>query len=79
MCSLKPRSIFTEWFIKLLKYITPPANVNAHSLNMTMDMYIPRRVKEGTCRQRSTNRGPNAPVLGLHQKVPQVYMAGNVF
>ena len=35
-------------------------------LNMIMDMYIPRRVKEGIRRQRSTNPGPNAPVLGLH-------------
>ena len=48
-----------EWFIDLLKYITPPVNVNAHSLDTTIDMYIPRNVKQETHRQRSTNPGPN--------------------
>ena len=33
-CSmLKPRSTYLEWFIDILKYIMPPANVNAHSLD----------------------------------------------
>ena len=32
-------------------------------------MYIPRSVKEGTRRQRSTNPGPNVHVLGLYQKM----------
>ena len=71
MSSLKLRSTHIEWFIDLLKYITPPTNVNAHSLDIIMDMYIPRIVKEGTRRQRSTNPGSYLHVLGLHQKMSQ--------
>ena len=59
MHSLKPRSTYMECFIDLLKYLTLPANVNAHSLDIIMDMNIPRSVKEGTRKQRSTNPGPN--------------------
>ena len=32
-------------------------------------MYIPRSVKEGTRRQRSTSPGPNVHAIGLHQKM----------
>ena len=59
MRSLKPRLTYMECFIDLLKYLTLPPNVNAHSLDITMDMNIPRSVKEGTCWQRRTNPGPN--------------------
>ena len=38
---------------------------------MKMDKNIPRSVKEGTRTQSCTNPGPNVPVLGLHQKMPQ--------
>ena len=48
-----------ECFIDLLKYLTLPANVNAHSLDIIMDMNIPRSVKDGTQRQRSTDPGTN--------------------
>lgn len=34
-----------------------------------MNMYIPRSVKEGTRRQRSTSPGPNVHAIGLHQKM----------
>ena len=34
-----------------------------------MDIYIPRYVKAGTSRQRSTNPRPNVNVLGLYQKL----------
>ena len=61
-----------EWLIDLLKYITQPANVNARSLDIIIDMNIPRTVKEGSRTQRASNRGPNVHVLGLHQKIPQV-------
>ena len=54
-----------EWFIDLLKYIRPPANVNACLLDIIMDMYMPKSVKEGSRRQRSTNAGLNVHVLGL--------------
>ena len=37
-----------EWFFDLLKYFTQPANVNVRSLDIIMDMNIPRSVKEGT-------------------------------
>ena len=59
MRSIKPRSTCIECFIDLLKYLTLPANVNVHSLDIIMDMSIPRSVKQGTSRQRSTNTGPN--------------------
>ena len=68
---LKPRSTYLEWFIDILKYIMPPANVNAHSLDIIIDICIPRSVKEGTRRKRSTNPGPNFYVLGLHQKMSE--------
>ena len=61
-----------EWLIDLLKYITQPANVNAHSLDIIIDMNIPRTVKEGSRTQRGSNPGPNVHVLGLHQEIPQV-------
>ena len=48
-----------ECFVDLLKYLTLPANVNAHSLDIIMDMNIPRSVKDGTQRQRSTDPGTN--------------------
>ena len=54
-----------EWFIDLLKYITQPGNVNAHSLDIIMDMNIPRRVKKETHTQRSTSPRPNVRVLVL--------------
>ena len=38
-------------------------------LKQVTNMYIPRSVKEGTRRQRSTNPGPNVHVLGLYQKM----------
>ena len=38
MRSIKPRSIYIEWFIDLLKYITPHANVNAHLFDNIIDM-----------------------------------------
>ena len=60
-----------EWFIGLLKYVTPPENVNAPSLDIIMNMYIPRSVKERIRGQRSANPGPNVHVMGLHQKMPQ--------
>ena len=60
MRSLKPRSTCMEYFIDLLKYLTLPANVNAHSLNIVMDMNIPRSVKNRELADnRSTNPGPN--------------------
>ena len=60
MRSLKPRSTCMESFIDLLKYLTLPANVNAHSLNIIMDMNIPRSVKNRELTDnRSTNPGPN--------------------
>ena len=34
-----------EWLIDLLKYTTPPANVNAHSLDIIMDTYIARSMR----------------------------------
>ena len=48
MHSLKLRSTYMEWFFDLLKYFTQPANVNVRSLDIIMDMNIPRSVKEGT-------------------------------
>ena len=51
------------------------ANVNAHSRDIIMDIYISRCIKAGTSRQRSTNPRPNVNVLGLHQKLSQ---RGNV-
>ena len=36
MSSLKPRSTYMEWFI-----IIPPTDVNAHSLDIITDMYMP--------------------------------------
>ena len=52
-----------EWFVDLLKYIIPSANVNVHSLHITMDMHLPRSLKERTRGQRITNPGSNIHVL----------------
>ena len=54
-----------------MKYITQPANVNAHSLDTIIAMYIQASVKEATRALRSTNPGPKVRVLNLHQKIPQ--------
>ena len=61
-----------EWFNTKLKYFTPPAYVNAHSLDFIMDMYVPICVKERTKRQRGCNPGQYVHVLSLHQKMLQV-------
>ena len=58
MRSLKPRSTYMEYFIDLLKYLTLRANINTHSLDIKMNMNMPRSVKEETRTQRSTNPGP---------------------
>ena len=68
MRSIKPRSIYIEWFIDLLKYITPHANVNAHLFDNIIDMQIPRSLKEGTRTQRSTNPQTGVHVIRLHTK-----------
>ena len=68
---LKSRSTYLEWFIDILKYIMPPANVNARSLYIIIDICIPRSVEEETRRKRSTNPGPNVYALGLHQKMSE--------
>ena len=44
-----------ECFVDLLKYLTLPS----HSLDIIIDMNIPRSVKDGTRRQRSTDIGTN--------------------
>ena len=31
-----------EWFTEMLKYIALPPNVDEYSLDVIMDMYIPR-------------------------------------
>ena len=49
-----------EWLIDLLKYITLLANVDAHSLDIIIDMCILRSVKMGT------NPGTNLNMLALH-------------
>ena len=49
-----------EWLIDLLKYITLVANVDAHSLDIIIDMYMLRSVKMGT------NPGTNPNMLALH-------------
>ena len=54
MCSLKQRSTCIECFTDLLKYLMLPT----HSLDIIVDINIPRSVREGNCRQRSTNSGP---------------------
>ena len=58
--SLKPRLTYMEWLIDLLKYITLVANVDAHSLDIIIDMYMLRSVKMGT------NPGTNLNILALH-------------
>ena len=60
MRSLKPRSTYMEWLIDLLKYITLLANVDAHSLDIIIDMCILRSVKMGT------DPGTNLNMLALH-------------
>ena len=60
MRSLKPRLTYMEWLIDLLKYITLVANVDAHSLDIIIDMYMLRSVKMGT------NPGTNPNMLALH-------------
>ena len=60
MRSLKPRLTYMEWLIDLLKYITLVANVDAHSLDIIIDMYMLRSVKMGT------NPGTNLNILALH-------------
>ena len=60
MRSLKPRSTYMEWLIDLLKYITLLANVDAHSLDIIIDMCILGSVKMGT------NPGTNLNMLALH-------------
>ena len=59
MRSLKRRSTYLECFID---YITLPTYVNARSLDIIMDMIIPRSAKEGTRRRISTNSEPNNDV-----------------
>ena len=48
MRCLKSRATYMEWYTDFLEYVTPPANVNVHSVDIVVDMHIPGRGKEAT-------------------------------
>ena len=71
MRAIKPRKTYFEWCVEILRYIKPPENANATSVDIVMDMYVEKSVKEGTRRQRGCKPGPRVHVSGLHQNMPQ--------
>ena len=55
--SIKPKDTYEDWFVQLIKFLTPPANANGHSLDIIMDNYIESSVKEGTRQNRAGDPG----------------------
>ena len=45
---LMPRETYLNKRIELLRYFTPPNNANATSVDIVMDIYTKKGVKEGT-------------------------------
>ena len=70
--SVKPKDTYEDWLVQMIKFLTPPANANAHSLDIIMDNYIERSVKEGTRQNRAGDPGPRTYITGFHQKMPQL-------
>ena len=58
---VKARETYMEWLNDLFGYVILPANVNPHSVDIVIYMFIPRN--SDTIR---TNLEPAANVLGLH-------------
>ena len=54
---------------ELLRYITSSANVNVTSVEIGMDVYMKKSVKEGTRQQRGNKRGHAVHVLALQQNM----------
>ena len=69
--SVKSKDTYEDWLVQMIKFLTPPANANAHSLDIIMDNYIERSVEEGTQQNRAGDPGPRN-ITGFHQKMPQL-------
>ena len=63
--SVPPSGTYKEWFKTLVKFITPPAEARATSLEIIMETYVEFSVKEGTRRQRGGEPGPRTFISGL--------------
>ena len=48
--SVPPSGTYEEWFKRLVKFITPPAEARATSLEIVIDNYVEFNVKKGTRR-----------------------------
>ena len=46
--SVLPSGTYKEWFKTLVKFITPPAETRATSLEIIMETYVEFNVKEAT-------------------------------
>ena len=55
----------------LIKFITQPNESGVLSIDIIMDRYLLKSVKEGTRRYRGGNPGPRTFLSGLKQKMPQ--------
>ena len=69
--SVKPKETYEEWFKMLIQFITPPNGSSALSIDIIMDTYLAKSVKEGTRRHRGGNPGPRTFPSGFKQKMPQ--------
>ena len=52
-----------------MQYITSSENVNVTSVEIGMDVYMKKSVKEGTRQQRGNKRGHAVHALALQQKM----------
>ena len=62
---------YEEWFKTLVKFITPPTEARATTLEISMDTYVEFSVKEGTRRQRGGEHSPRTFIKDLKQIMPQ--------
>ena len=66
--ALMPLPTYLNRCIELLLHITSPGNANVTLLNIVMDKYVEKSVKEGTRQQNGSKSGPSVHVLTLQQK-----------
>ena len=67
--SAKPRNTYEEWFLALTDYMKPPAATHAQFLDIVMDVYVDKSVKECTRRHRGGKPGPRTLITSSQQKM----------
>ena len=67
--SVKHRNTYEERFLALTNYMKSSTAAHAQLLDIVMDMYVDKSVKEGTRRHRGRKPGPRTHITSSQQKM----------